>query len=61
MSNHEITLELIKLIIRPNLLNSFDKANPNRTLEEHVEFMANTFNGIFSKLPPQEVGKNQPE
>jgi len=60
MTNHDIALELIKLI-KTNLLDRYEHDNKHSKPEECAAFIAKTFSSILSALPPQDADKTQPE
>jgi len=60
MTNHEIALELMKLI-QPRIHTNCEHHHPHAKPEEIAKFVSAVFTGILSHLPPQDAGKNQPE
>ena len=61
LTNHEIALELVKLIT-PNMVADYQhKFSPShgRKPEDYAEFLSAAFVNVLSKLPSQDSGKNQ--
>ena len=62
MTNHEITLELIKQIL-PNLLKCYEHNLDAQGYKPdgYTAFITTAFNSVLSALPPQDAGKIQSE
>jgi len=59
MTNHEIALELLKLVLH-DVMKYYEPGKQEGT-GGYDEFIAGAFATILSNLPPQDVCKNQSE
>ena len=60
MTNHEIALELVKLVL-PDMLAAYKKSAPLPKPEDFANLMSTNFSNTLTALPPQGVGKNYSE